>query len=606
MDLSEYISVEERCRALCNDVEGLKQRVKNIMEDISATERQRDLEISSISLNKKEYVQKRIQEETYSKTNNLRIQRAEIETQLALLKSQPYTIDKEKLKQPYAQDIALYQNVILGTKQDRQENKLLFDIIKQNNDESFSQYGINSIRKELTNYQTGSIRKEMFTAYSQIDAVLSQGIFRIAALFRFLKGWERLAFLCFYYFVVTFAMIVCMPVLIVWYTKLSIDFIKADLMFREEQIDAIHNVTLYSKIAEDLRRRIKELVNAQATKEMSARVEDKATQIKSKTQQLKALNLEISKLEAKINGDMTAYSQTNNYEKEQESLIRGRHEEHLDILAEKLDSAKKLLDELSAEQEVLIEKRNLGKATLEQMYFMLDKCGQSKILPKKFLLGFNEYVPVTMDMNNYCINLLCNQGSDKLNVDFVIMCLAQILCTVNPSCVKISVVDINHGTTNFGIFNNIPEVVTVIKTQEELNSKLDELFELKATRDRDIMKKADDITAYNTLMIENYGLTLPYEILIVAHHVDSLIGSHIFKQLQSAGNLGIVTISMWDMNIVRFNPRYSKEYYSRLIPYLTDMDNIMYYGGDGGLSCAPQEYLTEKITNLKMGVRSLK
>lgn len=606
MDLSEYIEIEAGCRSLSLDVDGLSNKLDSILKSISEEEEALREELESISSNKEQYVRKSISEQIYSSTHTQQNQLRTLQESLEVLKAQPYTPNKEAITAAFAKDIELCDRVLKGIVKDKKENKNLFEIIQQNNTEDYSKYAPSLIRSKLAEYKSGSSRQEEFEAYSQISNKLVNNIFKVASLFKHLKGSARLGFLISYYALVCVMLIVAQPVIVLWYIKLSVSFISSDKEFRGGQIKEIGDIAVYQKLAEQLKLKIKIKMQDNISQDMQHKLEEKAELTKSLRKDISELSKKIALVESTVRDQMTKYSQTNDYEKEQRAEIEGKHRGTLENLTIIFKQAMQFLNENKQQLGEMLLERDKGKKELEEMYFMLDRCGDSKILPKQFLLGFNEYLPVTLDMPNYCINLLASRNNGKNNVDFVIMCLAQILCTTNPSCVKINIVDIESGTTNFGIFNNIPEIITVIKTTEELNDKLEELFELKAARDRDIKKVADNITLYNEVMIANYGLTTPYEIIIVTHHIDALMDNQIYHQLQMAGDLGIVTITMWEQSLVRYTPKNTKEYYAKVIPLLENMENMMYYGGTGDLTPLSKEYIREKLIEIKKMLRSAK
>lgn len=603
MTLNEYIEIEKNCRRCIKDNEGYFNNLEKAKELQSQLEQEYQHKLDSISSNKETYVRDRIRTEVENATVNLKAYVSTREKQLSQLGTKVYSQDAKAITEYYEDYTNLATRVLSVIKEKQKNYTDIARIVSKAKVNFNDKDALDKLYNLVEKYEKelNSIA-EVYDFSSKVNGATGW-IFKGSSLAVRLDGPARLLFTVVYYLLLAFLVVIFPEIFFIYVSLICFIYLKRNIKVRKRQSVVIRKMGYFATLCKGMLSMVQQRVDTKI-KDLNNKEKQADTKTIKKLQaEVKAGYADLEETELRVKTKVLENASSDAYEREQRLIVESEYKDRLQEAKEDVKDLTENYEVSLAEHEELIRQRDEGKAELEATYFKLDKGGTSKILPRKFLLGFNEYVPVTLDMPDYCINLPANMKASESISKFIFMCVTQILCTTNPSCVNISIVDLVNGTSTYGMFGFLSEIITIVKTQEELNKKIAQLYETKTERDTSIKSKFDNIEELNNYIISQYGITKTYEILIITHQIDSLFTDKIFRQLQTSGDVGIITITVWDKNIFMYNPKKSVEYYTNILEYVPQLKNITYFGDNGELNEFDEKYVRAKMQDIAIQIR---
>lgn len=554
MDLEVYKNIVNQCRSLEKEVEGLKNSVIDSNNEYSVLEAEYKEKLSGVVDDRDNYVSSKIEEKIELDTRDMVTEKTILEGQLFKEKNMEppdYTSEVSKFYLDYIDAVREYKKLLHNKKRDYRD---IFKIISVDSAEDIHSDGIDALLAELSK-GTGVLFNNEDGQYRAKTQGMIGKLANIVGTVKRIPQSYRLA-LCISLTFIALLLILVNPLIVILPMCLvSVSYMKNSIKSNDLLIKTLKSIKYYDRTVKLLENNVRNAISGSVsvkTAKYYLQRDDKTHELE---ETISKLSDEIKVVSEEAERIVRVESNGTEYEEKQKRSITLEYEQILDALKTGL---RNIEEDLSTKEELYkdyLEQRDTGKADLEQQYFSLKKCGELKILPDKFLLGFDEYDIITLDMLNYNANLVCTTTkSDDVYVSFVNMCITQLLCTMNPSCIKIYIVDILHGTGRFGLFGSLEKqgIVKIVDTEDELRDVINYLYNLKSARDKSIRQYSDNITKYNSKLIENYGVTLDYHILISTHHIDSLIHNPLYIKLLDAGSSGIAVIGLWDKRLFEY------------------------------------------------------
>lgn len=559
MTLSEYAELVLTCSSYEVDIQGYTNSCNELTKDIEKLQRERDIKLNSITVDRSSFIREEIERRTYEATQEIKKQISDLDFSLNHLNAEKFVAVSTALDM-YADYIDLCNKMRKEIKRHMVSSKSLLKIVKEPSSSSIKKKSVSQIADELQeglsvlelmNVDTRSEENDTINVSDKVALVTNQ-----------IDSSNRIYFLLLVG-VIAGGSIVVNPLIVsapfaIYLGHLYRRYSKST----RESLEALGNLKYYNSLTVQLESSIQKRVKLSEDKAKEKFEKDLMERKNKVSSELKTLRSNLFDIQQEIHTSSIKEFEQDNFEETQRAQILSQYAEKISAIKERLEGIQEELDSKKEEFYNLSEQRDSAKKELEEQYFGLTKCGTDKILPEMFLLGMDGYEPITIRMLDYCAHVVSTvKNSTDIFTSFVKMCVSQILCTTNSSCVHIYLVDIENGTGRFGIFGSLNElgIIEVIKTSDELKDLIDKLYDIKSHRDQTITVEEDTLNKYNERMIANYGLTEPYHILITTHPVMELLKNEKYIQLLKSGNMGIVTISLWDKRIFEIQESDNKD-----------------------------------------------
>lgn len=552
ISLKEYQDLILECLSLKTEYEGYEKSYAESCSKIEKTKQEYDARVSSITSDRDAYIRNEISRKILVDTADITYEIATLEEEKESLKtgtSEQELLDKsEEMFSDYIDSLVDCKNVL--DKKMAESDSIISVLRVQGNKDVYHSNSLEYVFQEL---ESGVKElQNLSKAESSKEQALTTGSKRLTQMVKAIGREQRLLFAGAVIVAVT-ASVVLNPLLAlvpsVVYSLVSYkDMKKKDTASIAPLAKLKYYVTLCDNAETLLSEHMKTYSQSIMDKEESSFKE----KMDDCTKKITALEVEKQSMERAIHQEIMNSSDNESFEREQRKKISAEYEHELEKLKEINLELKSEFETQKAQYDELVIKQEAECEELKNMYFNLTTVGESKILPEMFLLGMDGYEPVTLEMLNYVAHIISTTKKNKtIFATFVRMCVTQILCSMNPSCIKIYIADIENGTTRFGIFGNLEKnkIVELVTTEARLTELISELYAEKIERDKTVTRLEDSITTYNEQMIKNCGLTLPYKILILTHYTESVLTNQEYFQLLTSGYMGIVVLSMWDRRL---------------------------------------------------------
>lgn len=186
------------------------------------------------------------------------------------------------------------------------------------------------------------------------------------------------------------------------------------------------------------------------------------------------------------------------------------------------------LENIKQEIQSLMDRREKMKQAISNKYKMHDLSQQSKLLNTEFFYEFDGDKPVTANFRERSSIVFYRSGqgdSENLQViDFSRRICAQLMISVLPNCLTITIVDQHYGGVNFAKFLQVISDNSMLKSEssifrlrtskEQIKAEVENMYEEFEKRRRIITSKFNNIQEYNEEQIKFNSATLPYLIHI--------------------------------------------------------------------------------------------
>lgn len=547
MDISTYRKLVVEYNSSKLDLDGLEEAVKVATGELESMKAEFTDKLNSITQNKEDYISNLMRVKIVSLTQPLKSERQSLMEKRDELENEKFSFDYTSARDFYQDyyDLLIEAKKVVTELKEQSSSYINIVPLKKSNIKDLSLDStydkIQGMLKKIYLAKEGTTKEEKRTL---IDTLVN--------FITVLPQDKRLAYVL---------LIVGLTATVTIFSPglVATILITSMLMYNSFVENKIHTVLSgVSDINElifcivSMDKILKDRIEASKDKQQKAYNESKDKQIKDICKSINQLSEDISQSESKITKEVEQESKKTNFEDNQRTDLTNLYSDKIKDLEERLSDKQTMLEEVKSTNEDLYNKIVTGKQELEDQYFNLKSCGTEKILPENFLLGFDNFNPITLDMVNYNANIITTVNrSEQVIASFITMCITQLFCAMNPSCLKIHIVDIENGTGRFGLYGSLENkgIVNIVKTKDELKNTIKYLYELKSERDCTIITKQDHINKYNQAMIDNFGLTLPYHILILTHQIDDIIYDKYYRQIIQGGNIGISVIAVWNKSL---------------------------------------------------------
>lgn len=300
----------------------------------------------------------------------------------------------------------------------------------------------------------------------------------------------------------------------------------------KDKVDKLLN-EIQNKIMADRDAKIRELDDKQAEMISYAQAQLNQTRLELVTsQQNVRQNMTVDELTASVQATMKQ-----NLENQQKIV---------DDLSHRFAEVQTKYQKAVNKQTLLQEQKEKLKKQLTEEYLMPKNPGDSKLIPESFFLGFDtEGALVEFDYDAKS-TLIEYRGPDSTTVrDLIMMMVVQLLMAMDITCTSVVFVDTFTGGFDYSIFGGeeLDSVFSIISTEDEARQLIESAHAEQTARSSKILTKADNIKAYNEMMIQRKSFTLDYRILIFQTLPQRLMSEDKFKQLCKNGpRVGIIPI----------------------------------------------------------------
>lgn len=552
MEIDAYYDLVLQCLSLSKDLESYRYSIAENNTKLSNLQLEYSQKIQSIHSNKESYIESQISASISLKTSDMKSQRDNISYELNKLQNEMFNPDMHSIVEFYRDYIELFQTAQTYIDEKELGHSELLSVLQVRSDKNMP-----VVLDDMYDY----LEQQLNSLQDSCKTLKRPGVSKLASAIVKVHSWGKLvprAGRLIYYFALYGSIFICAyvnPFLIaapiagvaVWHVAYHIDSV-------HDYMGALMNIKLSKTVCDHMRDIVNEAINRSVQMQESKYTKERFESVTKLQQELSQINSNISETVNGVREKITTSASAQGYEQEQKDSITREYEPRLEEIKSFIRDLVNEYDTTKVSYDELTNRRNLAKKELEDRYLSLSCCGTGKILPTRFLLGFDDFEPITLAMPNYNANIVSTVKKSKtIFTSFVSMCVAQIFCMMDPSCVQIYLSDLDNGTSRFGLFGSLSEAVHILKTDQELTNTIQKLYDIKSDRDSSIMRKNDDINKYNQSRINSFGVTLEYHILILTHPTNSVLSNPFYTQLLSSGNVGISIISLWDKTLFDSN-----------------------------------------------------
>lgn len=273
-----------------------------------------------------------------------------------------------------------------------------------------------------------------------------------------------------------------------------------------------------------------------------------------------------------------------------------------EILRNGLSQLNTKQSEESETLEQLKKQKTELKRELESTLIDLEKVGTNPMLLKSFFLGFDENENVTtLDYSGESSFIMYSGANSTALIPFINMMIIQYFTNMQINNLHIDIVDLENAGTPYDVFSYgcLKDVINVVATTQEQGELIKLLHKDMRSRSLQISAVAENIEAYNTIMLGRDSIPLDYRVILLQAPSKEIFRDIEFLQLcrQGAKNGIIIFVFVNSSTIPKLSGASS------------DLDTEEIKSWEGIIDAVPSKFFnfnseTSEVTNVGLDFKT--